>query len=97
MDKNIIFHFQPLYNYTGEKIADIGVGFYSENIEKIYRETMKKIIISEILFSIFILVVIYLFMAFIFEHFDSIVQSIKYKKANMKTKLIYRLEKNLKY
>lgn len=77
MDKNIIFHFQPLYNYTGEKVADIGVGFYSENLEKIYRETMKKIVISEMLFSIFILVVIYLFMAFIFEHFDSIVQSIK--------------------
>lgn len=76
-NKEIIFHFQPLYNYYGEKIADIGVGFYSEPFEKIYKETMRKFVLSEVFFTFIVLIIIYIFLSFVFEHFESMLLSIK--------------------
>jgi two-component system, chemotaxis family, sensor kinase CheA len=75
--KKLIFNFYILNDYEGKTVAEIGTGYYVEPFEKIYKETLYRIILYELLFSIILLIVIYVLLTVIFRPLNKIVGSIK--------------------
>lgn len=75
--RKLIFNFYNLNDYEGNTVAEIGTGFYTEPFEKIYKETLYRIIFYELFFSIILLIVIYILLTVIFRPLNKIVNSIK--------------------
>lgn len=75
--KKLLFNFFSLNDYKGNQIAEIGTGFYLEPFEKIYKETLYRIVIYEFFFSIVLFIVIYILLTVIFRPLNRIVGSIK--------------------
>lgn len=88
--KKMIVNFFTLIDYNGNPIAEVGVCDYYNSVEKLYKNSLKKFIPYQMIFSLLLLIFLYFTLKKLFSPFDKIIkgiEEIKYGDYNSKIKI----------